>query len=247
MAETGHAMGFLEHVAELRKRIIICLVLTVAGGICCYIFSDTIVELLYRPFRGLDVLSSSPNKFFVTTIFEGFVIKMKIAFFGGVILAAPFYAFHTIRFFFPGLNKKEKKLIILSLVSGTILAGLGFYYGYFYVIPFSIQMLTGSGFIPSIVGMLLTFEKNILIVMQLVLAFIIIFQTPIILVILMALNLVQRRALIKFSRYVIVGIFIMAAILTPPDFVSQLCMALPLVLLYYAAIFIAFVFKLGRG
>ncbi|MBN1698991.1 MAG: twin-arginine translocase subunit TatC [Spirochaetales bacterium] len=241
----GRAMTFLEHVRELRKRIIISLMFTLTGGIVCYIFSNTVVDLLYYPFRNLESFESLQNKFYVTTIFEGFVMKMKIAFLGGIIMNVPVYAFHLIRFFFPGLSNKEKKVVIMTLASGSVLAGLGLYYGYFHVIPLSIRVLTGGGFVPSIVGMLLNFEKNILYVLQFIFAFIIIFQTPIVLVILMALDLVKRRDLLKFSRYVIVVIFIIAAVLTPPDFVSQLCMAVPLVLLYFAAILVARVFRLG--
>jgi sec-independent protein translocase protein TatC len=239
-------MPLLAHLAELRKRIIICLVFTILGGIACYLFSDTLIDLLYAPFRGLEALKQNPAKFYVTTIFEGFVIKMKIAAMGGVIAAIPFYLFHALRFLFPGLNRREKKVIVWSLASGTLLAAFGLYYGYVYVIPFSIQMLTGSGFIPSIVGLLLNFEKNIMYVFQFILAFMVIFQTPLVLVILMALNLVKRKALLKSSRFVIVGIFIVAAVLTPPDFISQLCMALPLVLLYYLAILAAKIFGWGK-
>jgi sec-independent protein translocase protein TatC len=166
---------------------------------------------------------------------------------GGVIVTFPFYVFHALRFLFPGLSGREKRVIIWSLVSGTVLACLGLFYGYAYVIPFSIQVLTGSGFIPSIVGLLLSFEKNILYVLQFILAFVVIFQTPVVLIILLALGLLKRKSLLKAGRYVIVGIFIVAAVLTPPDFISQLCMALPLVLLYYLAVLTAYLFGLGKG
>lgn len=192
-------------------------------------------------------IRGSNDLLFVNTIFEGFLIKIKVSILAGLILSLPIHFYNLIRFIFPGLTAKEKKVVLLSLISSLVLIGVSAYYGYFKLIPVSFKFLTTSGFIPKKVGMLLNYGKNIFYVFRFLLVTMILFQIPIILELLLAMNMVNRRAVLKASRFVIVGIFALAAILTPPDFVSQIGVALPLIAFFFLTILIAKLFKFGEG
>jgi sec-independent protein translocase protein TatC len=239
-------MPLLGHLRELRFRLIVSIAAALAGAIVAFIFYEAIVAVLFRPFRLLN-RSSGEELLFVNTIFEGFLIKLKVALISGVILSFPVHLYNIIGFVFPGLQRREKKVILVSLISSFVLIAVSFYYGYFKVIPISISFLTSSGFIPEDTGLLLNFGKNIFYIFQFILITILMFQLPIILEILMIMNIVKRKALLKSSKFVIVGIFVLAAVLTPPDFISQVSIALPLVLLFFLTILIAKIGRFGEG
>ncbi len=239
-------MTFIEHVKELRKRLIVSLLGLLIATIVCFIFYEPIILILYRPFETLD--NSIENKvLFVSTIFEGFLIKIRVALISGVILSMPLHLYNLLKFIFPALTPKEKKVIIFSLAASFMLVAPSAYYGYFKIIPISVAFLTNGGFIPSEVGLLLSFEKNVFYIFRFLLITLLLFQLPVILGILMAMNLVKRKALLKLSRFVVIGIFVLAALLTPPDFISQLGLALPLIVLYFLTLLVAKIFKFGEG
>lgn len=237
-------MSFIEHFKELRLRIIISTAATLILAIIAFIFYKHIILLFFTPFEGIESALQG-DMLFVNSIFEGVLTKLKISILSGVTVAFPLYTFHLVRFVFPGLHRSEKRVVIISIISGFILAVGGFFYCYYTFIPFSINFLVSKGFIPENVGILLNFEENIFNLFKFIMAFIILFQTPIILVVLMMFNLVKRRFLLVNSRYFIVGIFVLSALLTPPDFISQVGVALPLIGLYFAAIGVARIFNFG--
>lgn len=238
-------MTLFDHIRELRKRLIITIISIILTSILCFIFSDLIINLLFYPFRQIDTLSSDKS-LYINAVFEGFVIKIKIAIAAGLILALPILIYQILRFVFPGLNKGEQRVILYSLIASSLLLPLGFYYGYYLIIPLSIQFLTSEGFIPSDVGILLNYSQNIFIILQFIMAFIIVFQLPIVLILLMKMNVVSCKFLFSSSRFFIVGMFALSAIITPPDVVSQISVALPLILLFFAALLIGKIFRLGE-
>lgn len=246
-ANSHGEMAFLDHLRELRKRIIVSLIAVLSAAIISYIFFDYIVAFLFKPFREIDVLSVRDEILFVNTLFEGFLVRLKVAILAGIVFSLPIHVFNIIKFILPGLTDKEKKIIFIYLVVSFCLIVFSFYYSYFKVIPISIKFLSSSGFIPSNVGILLNYGKNIFIIFQFLLITIIMFQLPIILEILMIMNVLSRKALLKSNRFVIIGIFVLSAIVTPPDFVSQLSMALPLVALFFITILVARIFNFGKG
>jgi len=239
-------MTFIEHIKELRKRLIVSLLGLLIATIVCFIFYDSIILILYKPFETLNN-SIEDKVLFVNTIFEGFLIKIRVALLSGVILSMPLHLYNLLKFIFPALTKKEKNVIIIALAASFLLVGPSAYYGYFEIIPISVAFLTNAGFIPNEVGLLLSFEKNVFYIFRFLLITLLLFQLPVILGILMAMNLVKRKDLLKFSRFIVVGIFVLAALLTPPDFVSQLGLALPLILLYFLTILVAKIFRFGEG
>jgi len=179
-------------------------------------------------------------------LFEGFLTKLKVSVLAGTIISFPVHLYNIIRFVFPGLKAKEKKMIAIALMASFVLSAFSFYYSYFRIIPLSVKFLTGDQFIPLQVGMILNYQRNIFYILQFIFVTLVVFQTPIILEMLLVMNVVNRKILLKTSRQVIVVIFVLSALLTPPDFISQVSLAAPLIVLYFLTILIARIFRFGE-
>lgn len=237
-------LSFIEHLSELRRRIIYSLISVVITSIISYIFYPQIIKIITTPYKDIEIFNQ--KNLFIYSIYEGFIVRIKIAILGGIILGLPFIFYNIIKFIFPALTLKEKRILFLLLFVSFLLALFGIYYGYYKVIPISIKFLASKDFIPENVGILLNFNKNIFFIFQLILAGVIIFQAPLLLVILMALNIIKRKTVVKYIRHIIVIIFIISAILTPPDVMSQILFALPLIILFFLAILVSKIFKFGE-
>ncbi|MFW5797423.1 MAG: twin-arginine translocase subunit TatC [Spirochaetota bacterium] len=242
--DTAHV---LSHLIELRRRLIFSLLAVMAGFVAAFAFYEPLVDMLRRPFSALEIDSVLSRRLFVHAVTEGFLVRVRIALVGGVVLALPVIVYHMLRFVFPGLYRKERRTIAAALSLGTVLAVAAFFYSYVHLLPISLRFLTGSGFIPEEVGVLLSYRRSIAFVLQVLLMAVVLFQLPVVVLVLLKLNVVTRRGALKGGRYVIVVLFGVSAILTPPDVVSQLGLALPLVVLYYGAVFVAGLFRLGEG
>lgn len=240
-------MPFVEHLRELRGRLIVSMVVILCAAVVSYIFFDHIVEFLSRPFRGIEALAIQDEILFVNSIFEGFLVRLKVSVLAGVVLSLPLHVFNIIGFVLPGLTPGERRVILTSLVASFCLIVASFYYGYFSVIPISIGFLSGAGFVPENVGLLLNYGQNIFVIFQFLMITVILFQVPIVLELLLIMNVLSRKALLSASRFIVVGIFVLSAIVTPPDFVSQISLALPLVGLFFLTILVARVFRFGEG
>ncbi len=245
-SELNAQMPLLYHLQELRRRVIVSLIAVACVSVAAYIFFDPIVDFLFRPFRRLGALSARDEILFVNSLFEGFVVRVRVSVLAGVVLSTPAHVYNLVRFVLPGLTGREKRILLYSLAASLCLVAASFYYGYYKVIPICLQFFSSSGFIPARVGILLNYGKNIFVILQFLLMTVIVFQLPLVLEILLILNVLSRKGLLKASRYVIVGIFVLAAVVTPPDFVSQLALALPLVGLYFLTILVARIFDFGR-
>ena len=240
------SMPFIDHVRELRRSLIISLLSIFIAAVVAFIFYDHIISLLFRPFR-LVYMEPGAEVLYVNTLLEGFLTKLKVVLLTGLLVSLPVHVYNLVRFVFPGLTKRERKIMSVVLVSSFFLIAGSAYYGFFKIIPLSIRFLTTAGFIPERVGMLLSFGKNIFYIFNFLLGTIILFQFPLILEILMVMKVVKRRTLIRSSRFVIIGVFLLAALLTPPDFISQVSLALPMMLLYGLTLLIAKLFRFGEG
>jgi len=236
----------LTHIKELRKVFLVSFIALVICSCIGFYFFDPIVNFLYKPFSALEGLETT-DTLFVNFLFEGFLTKLKIAVMAGLTLSAPIILFMMVRFAMPALKRKEKNVLFGALTSGAILVLVGFYYGYFYILPLTVKFFTSRGFLPENVGFMLNYQKNILYIFRFILMIMLSFQFPILLEALMVLNVISRKALFKASRFVIVLVFIVSALITPPDFISQCIIALPLIFLYFCAIFIAKIFRFGEG
>lgn len=235
----------VDHLRELRNRVIVSAAAVLVAAVVCFVLYDWIFSFFFQPFSELE--ETFGNTLFINSIFEGFAVKLRLSIISGAVLSFPVHIYNLLRFVLPGLLKRERRIVGFTLCASFLLVLFSFYYGYFYIVPISVRFLTGMGFIPSRVGILLNYSTNIFYVLQFLLLTLLLFQVPIVLEILMIMNVIKRRALLKASRYVVLCIFMVAAVFTPPDFISQLAVALPLIVLFFVTILIARIFRFGEG
>lgn len=241
----GEKMSLAGHLGELRKRLIVSLVALAACAVAAYAFSDAIIAFLLGPFLALK--GSGASALYATTIFEGFMVQIRVALAAGLVLSSPVHVANVLGFVLPALKPKEKRVLWAALGAGLCLVGGGFVFSYYSLIPAMFGFLSGAGFLPPGVGMLLGYEENLFYVIQFLFACVLAFQLPVVLEILLALRAVTRRALLRAGRWVVLGIVVVAAVITPsPDFVTQLALALPLIGLYYLAILVAKLLGIGK-
>ena len=245
MHSSNKEMPILEHIRELRNIVLVSLVAFVIACVVSFIFSNQIISFFLKPFTTVDSLVD--KTLVVSSIAEGFVAQMKIMVIGGFILSMPVHVFGIIRFVFPGLTAREKRIVMFFLVFSLILIVTGAYIVYFRIVPLAIQFLTNPYFVPKGVGFLLNYQTNIFYLLTFIFWAILALQLPLIMEILLVMNVLKRRQVWKATRFIIVGIFILAAIVTPPDVASQLGVAVPLLFFHFLALAIAKIFKFGEG
>ena len=218
----------IEHLIELRTRLIWCVVGFIAAFIFSFVFSSDILHFLVLPFKwgtGQDVSLISIKLLGV------FLVKLKIAFFGGLFIGFPLIATQVYRFVAPGLYKHEKQAFLPYLVATPIFFLLGASLVYFFLLPVAIHFFTALAG-TSGVALMPDIEAYLDFVMMLILAFGLCFQLPVVLTLLGQIGIVSYEQLKSGRKFAIVGVFIVAAVLTPPDPISQVAMAVPLMALY---------------
>ena len=242
--DTAH---ILSHLSELRRRIIYSLVSLIVLAAAAFVFYEPLIELLKRPFDHVALSGEVSSRLVVHTVTEGFLVRLRIAALGGVILALPIIGYNALRFIFPGLYPRERKAVATALVASTALAIGGFVYSYVQLLPISLRFLTESGFIPDDVGVILSYRESLGFVLQILLITVLLFQLPVVVLLLLKLNVLERATALKAGPYVLVALFTLSAVLTPPDIISQVGLAIPLGGLYFLAILVARIFRLGEG
>jgi sec-independent protein translocase protein TatC len=258
----------LDHLIELRKRLIVCVAaVAIAFGIC-FAFSQQLFIFLTHPFQvaGAIVaeqkaggashgpfdlllavigLKSTPQsalgdlKLVFTAPLEFFFTKMKLAGFGAVVLSFPVLAWQLYRFVAPGLYKRERKAFLPFLVASPVLFVMGAALVYYVMLPFVLwfslnQEVIGAGSVT--VEMLPKVSDYLSLVMTLLLAFGLCFQLPVVVTLLGMAGIVSSQALAAGRKYAIVGVVIVAAVVTPPDPISQILLSIPIILLYEISI-----------
>jgi sec-independent protein translocase protein TatC len=239
------AMSVLDHIRELRNIILISLAAYAAACGAAFGFSGQIIGLFTEPFASVESLVDKTLA--VSSIAEGFLAQLKITVIAGLILSLPVHIFGIIRFVFPALTGREKRIVLCFLVFSLILIAAGAYLAYFKILPLGIRFLTSPYFVPRSAGFLLNYHTNIFYVFSFILWTVLALQIPLVMEILLAMNVLKRRQVWRASRYIIVAVFTLSAIITPPDFVSQLGVALPLTFFYFLALLIAKIFRFGEG
>ena len=221
----------IEHLIELRTRLLWSVGAILIAFFLCFAFAKEIFALLVRP-----LAAAGQDRVIFTQVFEAFFVQVRVAFFGALMLSFPVVATQIWRFVAPGLYRQEKRALAPFLLATPFLFTLGACFAYFVAIPTALKFLLGfqgdlgnSGVsqeaLPS-VGQYLSF------IMQFLFAFGVAFLLPVLLVLLNRAGIVSREQLVAFRRYFIVVAVVIGAIFTPPDVVSQLLLAVPLVLLY---------------
>ncbi|MDC7246113.1 MAG: twin-arginine translocase subunit TatC [Sphaerochaetaceae bacterium] len=244
MNEEEDVMPILSHLAELRRCVIISIIALLVGFVVAWSFYDIIIDFLFMPLT--DLVEEGEDILYVNTFTEAFLVQMKISALAGLIISSPVHVVNILSFIFPGLVKKEKQVILIILFTSFFFIIASFFYSYYSIIPVMITFLTSSGFIPKNTGMLLNFGGNIFYILQFMLMALVVFQLPIVLEMLLMMDVVKRKSLLKSGRYVVVLFFIVAAIITPPDFITQIGLALPMTALYFLTILIAKIFGFGE-
>ena len=224
----------LAHAIEFRRRVIISFCAIIVGFVICYTFAEDIYGFLVRP---LAEASSNPNhRIIYTGLTEAFVTYIRLALWGGCILAFPVIAAQIWAFVAPGLYRDEKLVFFPFLIATPLLFLLGAAMAYYFVFPMawkfflSFEVTGGDGLLP--IQMEARISEYLSLVMTIIFAFGLSFELPVLLVLLARAGLVTSEKLSQFRRYAIVGIFSVAAIITPPDVISQIALAIPLMILY---------------
>ncbi len=226
---------FLDHLEDLRKTLLHMAFSFAAAFVAAIPLAPRVFVLIRRP---LDRVLGNPEPFLRSLEVGGaFSLAMRISFWTALIASSPLLIFFAARFIFPGLTRRERRLVSRALVAAGGLFVLGVTMGYALTLPLALRIMlslhTWMGVRPEwIVASYVVFA------LQLLLAFGLVFELPVILVILGRLGVVRAAHLRQYRRHAIVLMFIVAAVLTPPDVMTQLVMALPLVALYEVCIWI---------
>jgi sec-independent protein translocase protein TatC len=222
----------LDHLIELRARLVRCvLALTVAFGVCFY-FADPILGFLIQPLK--NSFAEGEGQLIFTKLYEVFFVELKVALFAGFCLSFPVIANQLWAFVAPGLYAKEKRAFLPFLLATPVLFTMGAALAYYVVMPTAFRWFLGfEGKAGGLeIQALPTANEYLGLVMQFILAFGMSFLLPVLLLLLHRAGIVTREQLVSARRYVIVGVVALAAIITPPDPGSQLLLAIPLLLLF---------------
>lgn len=223
------SMGLIDHLSELRKRLVRCAVILIAMFFVCFNFSHVVVEVLVRIARGhgYKIIYIAPTELFMQ--------YMKIGLIGAISISSPFIIYQLWAFIKPGLTKREGKLVSWSLFCGFVCFILGIIFSYMVMFPFMLSFFINVNKTHMITANI-SIANYISFVLSALLTFGITFEMPVILAVLTSLGLINPEMLMKSRKIIIVAIFVVCAIITPPDVISQMMVAGPMILIFEISI-----------
>ena len=236
MTEDGK-IPFTAHLEELRSRLITCIVAVVVGFVISYAVKEQLFKILTRP---LIAVMGAGDKLIFTGLAEAFFTYLKVSFLSALLLAAPVILYQFWMFVAPGLYDKERRLLIPILFLSCLFFIGGGLFGYFFVFPLGFKFFLG--FSSDTIKALPSMREYLSFSSKMLLAFGLAFELPIVMTFMAKLGMVSVAFLKKNRKYAVLLIFIVAAILTPPDALSQIMMAIPLMGLYEIGILGARIF-----
>lgn len=230
-------MSFLDHLEELRKRLLYSFIAVAVGFFACWAFAEPIFAKLQEP---LTQFLPAGDKLAYTRLTAPFFLYMKVAFFAGLFLAAPVILLQVWLFIAPGLYKKERRLAAPFIIFGSLFFLIGGYFGYRFLLPATCSFFVETG---KQFKQMVTVDDYFSFASLIILATGLVFETPILIFFLARLGIVTPAFLMQKFKYAIVLSFIIAAIVTPtPDIVTQAALAVPMILLYLIGVAVAFLF-----
>ena len=230
-------MTLLAHLEELRKRMVRCLIAVGAGFLACYAFAERLLAILLQPL--LDVLPPQ-SKLIATTLPEQFFTVLKMSLVAGVFVASPYIFYQIWKFVAPGLYREERRMVLPVAIASAFFFVGGATFGYFFVFPFGFKFFVE--YAGDFVTIMPTISSYFSFATMMLIAFGMVFELPVFLFFLARLGLVTAKSLRKFRRWAILLAFIVGAILTPADPISQCLMAGPMIVLYESGVVAAAMF-----
>ena len=232
--------SFVSHLSELRKRLIRSFLFLLFTFIVCYIFSAEIYGFLVKPYSNVIIESNLDRRLIFTALHEAFLTYLKVALFAAFFITSPIFLSQIWKFVAPGLYKNEKQALLPYLIVTPLLFIVGGMLVYYLIMPLAIKFFLSfesQGDIGSIpIQLEAKVNEYLSLIMRLIFAFGISFQLPVVLSLLARIGVVDSNYLKTRRKYVVVIIFAVAAILTPPDPITQIGLALPLLFLYELSI-----------
>jgi sec-independent protein translocase protein TatC len=230
-------MSFLDHLEELRKRLLVSMIAIAVGFFACWAFAETIFGYLQAP---LTQFLPPGDKLAFTRLTAPFFLYMKVAFFAGLFVAAPVILLQLWLFIAPGLYKKERRLAAPFIILGSLFFILGGYFGYRYLLPATCSFFVETG---KQFKQMVTVDDYFSFASVIILACGVVFETPILIFFLARLGIVTPAFLMQKFKWAVVLSFVISAVITPtPDMVTQAALAIPMILLYLIGVGVAFLF-----
>ncbi|MDA0305370.1 MAG: twin-arginine translocase subunit TatC [Proteobacteria bacterium] len=254
MAETGHeekSMPLLEHLIELRKRMMHSAIIVILLFFVCYYFAPQLYDFLVAPLADVLEDMGGSRRLIFTALHEAFFTYIKVALFAALFLAFPFIAIQVWMFIAPGLYKNEKRAFAPFLIATPVLFFMGGALVYYLVFPLawkfflSFESVGGAGSLP--IQLEAKVGEYLSLVMRLIFAFGLCFELPVVMTLLGRAGMVTSKGMREKRKYAVVLVFVVAAILTPPDVISQIGLALPTIALYEISILSVQMVERKRG
>ena len=232
--------SFVEHLTELRSRLVNSFIYLFIFFIICYFFAENIYRFLVEPYAQAVIDDEVNRRLIFTALHETFITYLKVAFFTAMFVASPIILTQIWKFIAPGLYKNEKKALLPYLVATPTLFLLGGMLVYYLVMPLAIKFFLSFETSAQVSSLPIQLEPKVneylSLIMRLIFAFGISFQLPVLLSLLARVGFIDSEYLKKRRKYVVVIIFAVAAILTPPDPITQIGLGIPLLILYELSI-----------
>ncbi len=239
--DNSEKSGFISHLVELRQRLINSFIFLFSFFVVCYFFSEEIYSFLVQPYADAVKDDNVNRRLIFTALQETFLTYLRVSFFAALFVSSPIILMQIWKFVAPGLYKNEKKAILPYLIATPILFLFGGMLVYYLIMPLAIKFFLSfeASSINSALPIQLEAKVNeyLSLVMKLIFAFGLSFQLPVILSLLARVGFIDSVFLKERRKYVVVIIFVAAAILTPPDPITQIGLAIPLLILYELSIF----------